>query len=97
MSVQLTNLKNKSERIKRYNPSGVLILAWLFFITGAIQYFVSITGIDRGSVFFKEAFHGLFGIIVALICFAEYNLKKQKKLDLEILEKLEELERKITA
>lgn len=93
MSSQIEELVKKGAKVKRANPKSVLILACIFFIVGLIDYLGNKMGAPGSWI--KDALHGLFIIVLSVVCFAEYHLIKHRKLNLEIIERLQELEQRL--
>ena len=94
MKNQIEEIVKKGAKIKKSNPKSIIVLAWMLFAFGLIDYFSNKIGAPGSWI--KDAMHGLFVLVMSVVCFTEYNFIKQRKLNLEIIEQLEELKHNIS-
>ena len=86
MSTEIQEILKSSKKIKKFKPKFASIFAGLFFIFGCILYVYSVI---RDS---NDITTGLFFISVGLLWFILSIITKQSKVNLELIDHIQEIE-----
>ena len=94
MKSQIEEILKNGVKIKKSKTKSLIVLTWLLFGFGLIDYFGNKIGVPGSWI--KDSMHGLFLLIFGLLCFTLYNSIRQAKFNLEIIERIQELEQKLS-